>query len=185
MELPVRGDVLIAPPQMLDSRFEQAVILITHRDIDGSWGLVLNRAGRTTTQELFSRAHIDCELDLELYWGGPVSPGIIWMLHDPSWSMDNTIDLENGWSMTSNPNMFKKLKEEGFPKHWRLFYGFAGWAAGQLEGEIRGTHPWSRDHSWLWAQSLGPEWAFDQDPDHLWENSLQLSGQQAVSSWLS
>ncbi len=185
MELPVRGDVLIAPPQMLDSRFEQAVILITHRDIDGSWGLVLNRAGRTTTQELFSRAHIDCELDLELYWGGPVSPGIIWMLHDPSWSMDNTIDLEQGWSMTSNPNMFKKLKEEGFPKHWRLFYGFAGWAAGQLEGEIRGTHPWSRDHSWLWAQSLGPEWAFDQDPDHLWENSLQLSGQQAVSSWLS
>lgn len=185
MELPVRGDVLIAPPQMLDSRFEKAVILLTHRDVDGTWGLVLNRPSGTTTQELFSRANIECDLDLELFWGGPVSPGVIWMLHDSSWSMDNTIDLEHGWSMTSNPLMFRKLKEEGFPKHWRLFYGFAGWAADQLEGEIEGKRPWSRDHSWLWAQSLGPEWAFDQEALHLWENSLQLSGQQAVSSWLA
>jgi putative transcriptional regulator len=185
MEMPVRGDVLIAPPQMLDSRFENAVILLTHRDIDGTWGLIINKPAGTTTQALFSRANIDCDLDIELFWGGPVSPGVIWMLHDSGWSMDNTLDLEHGWSMTSNPKMFKKLKEEGFPKHWRLFYGFSAWAPDQLEAEIQGTHPWSRDHSWLWAQSLGPEWAFDQDPENLWEHSLQLSGQQAVSSWLS
>jgi len=184
MTLPVRGNVLIAPPQMLDSRFEQAVILLAHRDLDGSWGLVLNRPSGTTTTELFSRANIECELDIELYWGGPVNPGIIWMLHDDSWSMDNTVEIEQGWSMTSNPAMFKKLKQQGFPKHWRLFYGFAGWAAEQLEGEIKGSQPWDKNHSWLWAQSLGPEWAFDIEPEQLWENSLQLSGQQAVSNWL-
>lgn len=184
MDLPERGDVLIAPPQMLDSRFNQSVILVTHRDIDGTWGIVLNKATGTTTKELFARADIDCDLDLELYWGGPVSPGVIWMLHDDSWSMDNTVQLEHGWCMTSNPRMFNKLKNEGFPDHWRLFYGFAGWGQGQLENEIEGTQGWKHNSSWLWAQSLGPAWAFDQDPEHLWEQSLHLAGQQAVASWL-
>lgn len=178
------GDLLVAPPNMLDSRFKESVIFLAHHEDDGSWGFVLNKDLGHTTGHVFQNVGIECELDIPLFWGGPVSPGIIWMLHDTSWKMHNTIFINDEWAMTSHTAMFEYLAKRGEPKNWRLFAGLSAWGSDQLMFEIQGIHPWSQSHSWLVCTCPDTGWAFNQDRDLLWRNSLSLSGQQAVSQWL-
>lgn len=179
------GDLLIAPPNMLDSRFKESVIFLAHHDDSGSWGFVLNKELGSTTASLFSKVGIECALDIPLYWGGPISPGVIWMLHDASWRMPNTVFINEEWAMTSHTTMFDVLATQGQPKHWRLFAGLAAWGEDQLISELQGLHPWNQNHSWLLCTCPEPSWAFDQENSLLWRNSLSLSGQQAVSQWLA
>jgi putative transcriptional regulator len=182
---PTVGDLLIAPPQILDPRFRESVVLLASAGHDGHWGLCLNRPTGTSTLELFRNLGLDHGLDSELYWGGPVSQGVIWMLHDQAWRMDNTIILDDQWAMTSHREMFEILTEEGTPEHFRLFSGFAAWAPGQLEGEIAGTPPWTQQSSWLVCHSLGPQWSFASDDHDLWTACISLSSQQAVREWMT
>lgn len=182
---PGAGDLLIAPPGITDGRFNQAVILMVHNSSESTWGLCLNKPSEMSTQRLLEDTPMRTDLDLEIFWGGPVNPGIIWILHDDSWSMDNTLELNQGWFMTSNPRMFQDLEIRGMPDHWRLFGGFSAWAPGQLESEIEGHHPWSKRHSWLVAESPGPNEMLDIDPAELWRFSLQLCGQQTITQWMA
>jgi len=178
------GDILVAPPQMRDSRFAQSVIMMVHCGDDGHWGLCLNKSMNVTIGEMLNPVGLEVNLDTEIYWGGPVNQGVIWMLHDNTWRMPSTIDLTDQWSMTSHRQMFDLLAQQGLPDHWRMFSGFAAWAPGQLEAELMGEPPWSRKSSWLICHGFDPQWAFDQDGEDLWRSSISLSSQQAVSSWL-
>jgi putative transcriptional regulator len=178
------GDILVAPPQMRDTRFSQSVILIIHAGDDGHWGLCLNKSMRISIGEMLNPVGLEVDLDPEIYWGGPVNQGVIWMLHDTTWRMPATIDLSDQWAMTSHKNMFDLLAKEGLPDHWRMFSGFSAWGPGQLEAEIEGSPPWTKNSSWLICHGFDPAWAFDQDGEDLWRSSISLSGQQAVSSWL-
>jgi putative transcriptional regulator len=179
-----QGDLLVAPPQIRDPRFSQAVILMAHSSDDGDWGLCLNRSMGVTVTEMLATASLTVDIDQELYWGGPVSQGVIWMLHDSGWQMPQTIDLTDQWSMTSHRDMFNWITERGAPLHWRMFSGFSAWAPGQLAAEMQGEPPWTQSSSWLICQGFDPQWAFDQDDEDLWRCAISLSGQQAVSTWL-
>lgn len=181
---PCVGDLLVAPPTMSDPRFRESVILLAHAAPDGHWGLCLNRSTNTTTLDLLPAICLDLDLDAEIYWGGPVSQGVIWMLHDPSWAMNNTLVINDQWSMTSHKEMFEELVYCGEPRTWRLFSGFSAWAPGQLEGEIAGTPPWTPQGSWLTCHSLDPAWAFAHDDHGLWTASISLTSQQAISDWM-
>jgi putative transcriptional regulator len=129
---------------------------------------------------------IDLDLDVDIYWGGPVSQGIIWMLHDASWSMDTTMIIDDHWAMTSHKDMFHELAVQGTPDEWRLFSGFSVWGPGQLEGELEGQAPWTAKSSWLHCQGLTPTWSFGYDQDHdLWAAAISLSSQQAVREWIA
>jgi putative transcriptional regulator len=178
------GDLLVAPPQMKDSKFRQSVILMAHTGLDGNWGLCLNKGLGVSVQQTLGRVGIATDIDIELYWGGPLSQGVIWMLHDPSWIIESTIELTPCWSMTSHKEMFGYLESKGVPDHWRMFSGFAAWGPGQLESEIIGEYPYSHQSSWLLCHSHDPAWAFIQEDQDLWHSSISLSGQQAISSWL-
>lgn len=178
------GDILVAPPQMRDSRFRESVILIVHAGDDGHWGLCLNKSLGLTIGQMLSPVGLDVELDTEIFWGGPVNQGVIWMLHDSSWRMSCTLDLNQQWSMTSHRQMFESLGREPLPDHWRMFSGFAAWGPQQLESEMAGDPPWSQNSSWLICHDFDPRWAFDQTGEDLWRSTINLSGQQAVSSWL-
>jgi putative transcriptional regulator len=52
----------------------------------------------------------------------------------------------------------------------RVFAGYAGWGAGQLEAELENS-------DWIVA-SVHPEDVFTEDPDSLWSAVLQREGKQ-------
>jgi len=186
-------DLLIAPPNIPDSRFRNTVLMLTHSHDQGTFALCVNRSSQYTVQDLITQASLELEVDLELdcdlhfplYWGGPVSPSTIWMLHSSEWQIEGvTILINDQWSMTSNIRMFHHLADGDLPQEFRIMYGYCSWAPGQLESELMGAAPWRPEHSWLVARNLGPEWLFNQPVEEIWENSTTLSAHQAVDSWL-
>lgn len=178
-------DLLIAPPSMLDHRFKEAVIMLTHHTRAGSFGLCVNRPSQYTLRSLQDELPVELDIDYPVYWGGPVSPGTIWMLHSTDWTCDHTIEIDQDWAMTSNTSMFYHIADRDLPEYFRIMYGYCGWSQGQLLAELEGTRPWTHNHSWLTARNPGPDWLLEWDHDLLWEQCTELSSRQAVNSWLN
>ena len=182
--MPTSPDLLIAPPTITDKRFTQAVIMLSHSYSGYDFGICVNKLTRYSLQDIIDELGIDTNLNFPLYWGGPVSPGTVWMLHSSEWSTEHTEEINEDWSMTSNIDMFHHLAIHDFPRQFRLMFGYCSWARGQLESEVKGTAPWNPKQSWLVAQNPGPEWLFEHPVDELWDATTELSGQQAVATWL-
>lgn len=170
---------------MVDPRFEKTVLLLTHDNDEGSFALCINKTtGHLVKDVLDDSMEIDFDLDIPLYWGGPVNNQTLWILHDPVWRMPKTIQINQDWSMTSHISMLTELSSGNLPDRFRIMVGFSCWGPDQLEGEIQGHHPWRKEHSWLIARQPDPDWLFDQDESQLWARSIELSSSQAVNEWL-
>ena len=186
IEMPLPGDLLIAPPTIPDMRFRNKVLLMTHNDTSGSLALCINQQSEYTIQDVFDKLTMELDLNINfpLFWGGPISPTTVWMLHERGWSMEGTIEVNEEWSMTSSMKMFVHLADGDYPKHFRLMYGFCSWEPEQLKAELKGMAPWSIRHSWLVAKNPGPAWLMEAPVDELWRLTTELSGHQAVDDWL-
>jgi putative transcriptional regulator len=158
--------------------------MLTHDHRAGSFALCVNKETGHTLNEILENTGLETNLNFPIYWGGPVSQQTIWMLHSNEWSIGETVELKNGWSMTSNAGMFKRMVDGDIPKHFRIMFGYCSWAENQLRCEIEGLGPWKKENSWLVAKNLGPEWLFESPVDTLWESATTLSSHQAVDSWL-
>jgi putative transcriptional regulator len=179
------GDLILAPPNMLDPRFANTVIMITAHLTSSSFGLCMNRVTEHTINEIIEPLDIQLTEDFELYWGGPVNPNTVWMLHSTEWRTENTMIIDDNWSITSNRDMFHKMNLEGTPQRFRVMFGHCSWDQDQLRKELEGEGPWDHDHSWLTVKRPNPDWLIDFDPTQLWNSACSLSGQQAVSAWLN
>jgi len=62
--------------------------------------------------------------------------------------------------------------------------GFASWMPGQLEMELKGAPPFSKNSSWLTVEKVDPEWVFNTPIEELWNDAVALCGSEAVERWL-
>lgn len=144
----LKGQLLLDNGTLQGSFFHRTVILICQHDSEGAFGLVLNRTtGKTVGEALVARLPVNLK-DHPLYLGGPVQPQALSFLHSDSFlpeasvmpnlnlehSLDALIELGDTYSPT------RELK---------VFAGYAGWSAGQLDEEMRRdtwlTHPATLD----------------------------------------
>lgn len=179
-------DLLIAPPGLPDPRFKNSVLMLTHDHFKGSFGLCVNRPTEFTLDEVLAESTMNVlnPPRVPVYWGGPVSPNSLWMLHSTDWVCDTTTMITSAWAMTSCEEMFHCLADGDAPKYFRIVMGYCAWSPGQLNAELEGLGNRKQQHSWLVAHNLGPEWLFDQDPEDVWANCTTLCSHQAVDSWL-
>jgi putative transcriptional regulator len=178
------GDLLVSPPAMIDSRFEKTVLLLTHHGEVGSLALCVNRLTEHKVNDILKELDLKLEKNFPLYWGGPVNPSTIWMLHSKEWRVNTTISINENWSLTSHVTMFHRLKDDDVPKKFRIFFGQASWSPGQLRGELEGDPPWNKSHSWLIVKNPNPIWLMDTSAKNLWIEATQTCGEQAVEKWL-
>jgi putative transcriptional regulator len=179
------SDLLIAPPRIPDRRFRGCVLVVTHATSSGAFALCVNRTTEHTLKDVIADTGVDPIINYPLYWGGPMSPSTVWMLHSNEWVSDGTVIINNKWAMTSNLEMFKALGTGKCPQHFRLMIGHCSWAPGQLEMELSGEGPWRPEHSWLVTKNPGPAWVMEQEDRLLWETSTTLCSHQAVDSWFN
>lgn len=178
------GDVIVAPPTMQDLRFRRSSLLLTYYDLDGALAICLNKPTSHTLEKISLEVGLDRPLNFPMYWGGPVNPGTIWMLHSTEWSIANTLNINNDWSLTSNEKMFWCAHEGDLPRYFRFFHGFCSWQPEQLDRELQGVPPWSHKSSWLTLDQPNAEMLLETPVDEIWQQCIELSGQQAVSNWL-
>ena len=131
------GVLLVASPEMLDPHFTETVVLLLDVDTDGALGVVLNRPSPLLVATVLGEWSDYVAEPEVLFRGGPVGPEgalALAMLRDPT-------DVPDGFSQVLGPIGLLDLDtpvEEVSESlvTLRLFAGYAGWEAGQLEAEI-------------------------------------------------
>jgi putative transcriptional regulator len=178
------GDCLIAPPNIPDSRFSKAVILIFDHDKDGTLGLIINRVTPHTIEELTDTDDYPRVGHRTVNWGGPVHPSVVNVLHTSDWKTAKTLKITSDIFITSDSRMYDYIEHSAEPDKWKSFFGFASWSPNQLEGEIAGSYPWKKDQSWLILKNPAVEFIFDCDEEAMWDEALAMCSKQAVESWI-
>lgn len=129
------GAVLLARDALQDPNFKSAVILICiYSKEAGAYGLVINRRSHMPLSEVFDGFSEMLE-PREVFIGGPVQQEeiqIIQITDDPvpdSHQVAPRVYLGGKWDNLDQMFNFDDVST-------RLFLGYSGWAAGQLESEI-------------------------------------------------
>ena len=168
------GSLLVAMPQLLDSNFERAVVLMVHHDESSSFGLVVNRESDLSAVDLVSSLDLDWggAADARVFWGGPVELTSGWMLFgndvrhadlDP----DQFTAVSRELNFTASLDVFGQLSPHP-PAEMRLLLGYAGWGPGQLESEIA-------QGAWL-SVPANAHTIFDVESDDMWDHAVRQLG---------
>lgn len=129
MDESLRGRLLIAAPSLYDY-FRRTVVLVIEHNEDGAMGVVLNRTSETLVGEVVPALAELADADELVRVGGPVSPDAIVALGefgDPS---------EAGAAVIGGLGTLDPERSNGSLVRLRVYAGYAGWSAGQLEQEI-------------------------------------------------
>lgn len=172
------GDLLVAGISISDGVFDGSVVLLLDADESGTLGVVLNKV---TTIDLPGALPAWAQMVSEpqaLFDGGPVSQQGAICLAEP-WSEE---DEPPGWRAVVGRIGLLNLDTpveiaEGTYRNLRVFAGYAGWDAGQLERELE-------FEMWHVVPAL-PADAFDPEPETLWRRVLRRQGGELglLSTW--
>lgn len=161
----LQGQLLLDGGKLHGSFFHRSVVLICQHDAEGAFGLILNRASDSKVGQALVANLPEAVKEQALFVGGPVQPGTLSFLHSDAFvptpnvmpnlslshSLDALVDLSESYSGT------QKLK---------LFAGYSGWTAGQLDNEMARK-------DWL-VHPASLDLIFHPDPGELWKKILRL-----------
>jgi putative transcriptional regulator len=153
----LKGRLLIAGPSLWDPNFRRTVVLVGHHDDEGAVGVVLNRPLHTTVEEAAPPLSSLVPPGETLFHGGPVQPQAAVVLadfEDPGRAGVLALDSIGFLPEETDAEALGGLRRA------RVFAGYAGWGAGQLESEME-------ERSWHVAPAIAGD-IFTDDPDGLW-----------------
>lgn len=163
MPEPRAGALLVATPSLIDPNFFRSVVLLMDVDDEGAAGVVINRS-----LDMDAREHLPAWWDLlahprRIFAGGPVQQETaIGVAYRPG------IDADDDWKAIPGDVGFVDVSRDpgdiGGIVEARIFAGYSGWGAGQLEMEVAVG-------SWFVVESLAGD-VFDPVPETLWRRIL-------------
>ena len=158
-----QGQLLLDGGNLLGSFFQRTVVLMCQHDREGAFGLVLNRKSGGTVGELIVADLPEALRQQAVYLGGPVQPSALSYLHADPLLLDANVlpNLALGHSLESLVDIVSVPAES---RKVRVFAGYAGWAPGQLDDEIKRG-------AWL-AHPASVDWVFYRHPEQLWRRIL-------------
>jgi putative transcriptional regulator len=136
------GQLLVATPELEDPRFTRTVIYMVRHDArTGAMGLVVNRRlGDVPLAVLLRQSGLPGEGakgSVTLHVGGPVEATRVSALHTDDYAGPDTVKMGNGVAITFEPSILGAIAEGKGPRRTRFTVGYAGWAPGQLEAEMK------------------------------------------------
>ena len=136
------GQLLVATPELEGPTFTRTVIYMVRHDArGGAMGLVVNRQlGEVPMAVLLRQSGLPGEGakgSVRLHVGGPVEATRIFVLHTDDYAGPDTVRVGNGVAITSEPSILTSIIEGKGPRRARFTLGYAGWAPGQLEAEMK------------------------------------------------
>jgi putative transcriptional regulator len=135
---PEKGRLLVAKEQLADPRFRDRVILLIQHDAQGSAGLVVNRPSRLLLSTLLPEGSSLAGQGMVLSYGGPVEPQTLLALvkvrnhpPEPADEVSDNLYVTGVGVLDEWPDYADEVVA------CRAFVGYSGWAAGQLDAEIK------------------------------------------------
>ncbi|MBP2705229.1 YqgE/AlgH family protein [Microbispora sp. RL4-1S] len=165
------GGLLVATPLLDDPNFRRSVVLVLEHDEDGgTLGVVLNRPSEIAVTQVLPSWDPLVTGPPVLFEGGPVQT-------DSALALAAVLSGEEplGWRRLRGKAAVSRLGTvdldappeilAGEISQMRIFAGYAGWTAGQLETELR-------EGAWYVVDSE-PGDTFHSDPETLWRGVLR------------
>lgn len=161
----LQGQFLVAARHLRDPNFYKSVVLMVEHNDTGAMGVIVNRPSGVTLSNALKK-HFELPENGELvYVGGPVEQNALFILHNVEDLAESENGIATGLFAGSSPEIFEKIMERAIEGdsdlRFRVYFGCAGWAPGQLEGELSRT-------DWLVCPA-DPDDVFSEDPYSLWE----------------
>ncbi len=164
-QVSLAGQLLIASPSMGDPRFDRTVILMVKHDQNGAFGIVINRPIEerpwADLLEMLGEKDTTVAGKARIFAGGPVQPEIGFVIHSADYQRPGTIAIDGRVAMTSSRDIVRDIANSKGPTKSLIAFGYAGWAPGQLEGELA-RRAWSTAPADL-------RLIFDEDREKVWD----------------
>jgi putative transcriptional regulator len=166
------GQLLVAMPQMQDHRFQRSVIFLCAHNDEGAMGLVINKLiGTLTLPELLEQLNIPAPGLTgapRVHFGGPVESGRGFVLHSSDFIEDGSLVVGEKMALTATLDILRAIGRGEGPRKCLLALGYAGWGAGQLDGELQ-------QNGWLHVPP-DENLVFDSDLESKWRRALAKLG---------
>lgn len=134
-----QGTFLASAPELLDPNFMHTVVLMCGHTPEGAYGLIVNRPSEYVAADVLSGHELLKQARLRMFVGGPVSLESLQVLHRAPHRIRGGVQLADElWigGELDDVGRFALDDPEGAAAAVKLFMGYAGWGAGQLELEL-------------------------------------------------
>jgi putative transcriptional regulator len=170
-----RGRILVAGRDLGDPNFAESVVFLAEYSAQGAMGLILNRKSDVPLSQLLPDLPKAPAAPPVVFLGGPVqSAGVLALLQSDAPRKDTTRIIGDVYEV-GTPALLGELIAAGTaPDRLRVYFGYAGWAPGQLENETRAG-------AWLVLDG-GAAIVFDTDPESLWRRLIPRADDRMASS---
>ena len=156
----LRGSLLVATPALLDPNFARTVVLVAEHGEEGAMGVVLNRPSETSVGDAVPELASLAGDEQPLFVGGPVARDAVLALAEVDDPEDASELVLGDIGFVQDPDVAAR--------RGRVFLGYAGWEAGQIESELV-------EQSWI-VVAAEPDDVFSDEPDDLWSRVLRRQG---------
>jgi putative transcriptional regulator len=163
----LKGQLLLDSGLLSGSFFHRTVVLICQHDAEGAFGLIINRTSDNKVGEMLVADLPDALKEQPLYAGGPVQPATLSFLHTDTYLPQANViaNLDLGHSLDSLVEIGQTFSSS---KQVRVFAGYSGWGAGQLDDEMRRK-------AWV-AHPASIDLVFAENLNNLWRQILRKKG---------
>jgi len=159
------GRLLVATPGLRDRSFRRSVVLVLEHTPDGALGVILDRPLDVDARTVLPQWQAHLSSPGRLFQGGPVARDTALALADlPGWDAPPGVralsDRLGVVDLDAPPSLVVDAV-----RALRVFIGYAGWGAGQLDDEV--------DVGGWFVIDLEPGDVFSADPRGLWRRVLR------------
>ncbi|MDX1433092.1 MAG: YqgE/AlgH family protein [Gammaproteobacteria bacterium] len=158
---PARGMFLIASRELADPNFAETVVLLLEYDSSGALGLIINRPTEVRLARLLPDVEELANREDVVYEGGPVARRqVLLLLRSRAQPPDASRIFADTYVSSSLDTLRSLATGTLAGASFHAFVGYAGWAPGQLDGEVaRGDwHVVPADESAVFDRDAGDVW---------------------------
>jgi putative transcriptional regulator len=162
-----KGDILISEPFLGDQNFERSVIVICENNEEGTLGFIFNKPSALTLDSVMNEIENFEEI---IYTGGPVAQDSLHFIYRKPEVLEGSVEIADKLYWGGNyEQLFELIKTSQLKReNFRFFLGYSGWAAGQLDEELK-------SNSWIITSAKADE-LFDIPAEDLWRELLKNMG---------
>ncbi len=171
---PAKGRFLVADRDLHDPNFSETVVLLTDYGEGGAMGVIVNWPTAAPAAELIPQVDGISERADTIFVGGPVSRQVMLMLVRAEGELVQAERIFADVHLSTSRELLQSvISRDVEVTDMRLYSGYAGWAAGQLEMELAAG-------GWR-VLPADAELVFASDPDSVWAELMRRGDVQWTS----